>query len=107
MLRNAILALIPVSMLAAGPAAQAFEVLGQGENFAVAYDNPAHNVVGGGAIAVTQQGEAMSIQYAEDAPHQPGRIAQFVSHGEAGIIRYLPVPPASDSLTAGMPSSRG
>jgi len=106
MLRNAILALIPLSMVALGQPAAAIEILGQGENFAVSYDNPAQNVGGGGTVSVTRKGEGMRIDYAPDAPAQPPRIAQFVGQGESGTIRYLPATPAP-SLNASAAALRG
>lgn len=106
MLRNAILALVPLSMVALGQPAAAIEILGQGENFAVAYDDPAQNVVGGGAVSVTRKGESMRIDYAPGAPAQPPRIARFVGQGESGSIQYLPATPAA-SLNASAAALRG
>lgn len=106
MFRNALLALIPLALATIGKPAAAIEILGQGENFAVAYDNPAQNILGGGAVTVTRNGEAMRIDYAPGAPTQPPRLAQFVGQGESGTIRYLQ-PSLPASLTAGMPSGRG
>lgn len=107
MLRHVILTLLPLSLLPAGHPVRAFEIFSQGENFAITYDKTAQNVVGGGRVAVMQQGEGMNISYASDAPTQSGGFAQFIGQGESGSIGYLPASPARGSRPAAPLPPRG
>jgi hypothetical protein len=101
-------ALAAILALAAAPAHAQVTVLSQGENFAVQRDAAdAGNIVGGGAVEVSSQGENIRIRhrdpaYAERAPGIPFQVG-----GGNGDVVYLQPGHASSLVAATQGASPG
>ncbi len=91
MFRKFLLAATLVTGFAGAAAAQEpITILGTGENFAVDYSNDGGNILGGGAVQVTGQGESAVYRHAPNAPAQHGWAPHVLSQGEAGRVIYTP-----------------
>jgi len=75
---------------AAAYANDSIEVIGQGENFAVAYP-PGHdeNVVGGGRVDIAGRGESLRIRYLDSDTAHPVPGVPLPTGGEAGGVAYV------------------
>jgi hypothetical protein len=76
-------------------------VVSQGENFSVQYEEGyTGNIVGGGAVQVTGQGESQQIAYANPGfANRSAGIPVFVG-GSEGSVAYVPAMPSSSTLMA-------
>lgn len=91
MIRKLLLAAVMTAGFADLSSAQdPITVLGTGENFAVDYSNDGGNILGGGVVTVTGNGEGAVYHHAANAPAQHGWTARFVGQGESGRIAYTP-----------------
>jgi hypothetical protein len=90
-----------ISLSAASAFAAPLTVLSQGETFAVQYDaGYTGNVVGGGAVRVSGQGESQQIAHVDPAfAHRAAGIPVFVG-GSDGYVAYLPAAPSTSLMAA-------
>jgi hypothetical protein len=100
MFRTAIFsAALLMAGLAGAAQAQEMQVINQGEQFSVQY--PAGytgNIVGGGVVRVTGQGESQQIAHLDGRfVERPAGIPVFVG-GSEGNVAYLPVGQAQQFL---------
>jgi hypothetical protein len=87
MIRTALVASLMAVGVAGAASASELRVTAQGETFAVAYPRESNlNVIGGGAVTVTGNGENASYAHAPGAPSQRGRIATVVGGGNHGSV---------------------
>jgi hypothetical protein len=91
--------------LAAAPASAQITVLSQGENFAVQRNAAdAGNIVGGGAVALADQGENLRIRHRDPAFAGRAPGIPFQVGGSHGDIVYLQ-PHHASGLVAAMPGA--
>jgi hypothetical protein len=88
-----------------GASASAFasplSVVNQGESFEVQYEaGSTGNIVGGGQVQVTGNGESQEIRYVDSRfAHRTAGIPVFVG-GSEGSVAYRPVAPAAALMAA-------
>lgn len=76
-------------------------VVNQGESFSVQYEaGYTGNVVGGGAVRVTGQGEGQQITHADTSFARHAAGVPVFTGGSEGDVAYLPDVPSSSLMAA-------
>jgi hypothetical protein len=76
-------------------------LVNQGENVSVEYDTGyTGNIVGGGAVSVTCQGESQQISYNDSRFEQHAAGIPVFTGGSEGDVAYLPVVSSTTQMAA-------